>query len=137
MSTHRRSHLASIGVVMFLAGCSAADADSHSDSSDITFSREQGILGGTVDKTDNAVVAILTNSAEGISLCSGTLIAPNLVLTAQHCVATPPSNTTCGHGFTNQSAAANLAVTLSYNAATVPFNSTGQMPAIASPPGSA
>ena len=50
--------------------------------------RRQEIRGGTVDSTHTSVVGILIDFGGGDqSICSGTLIAPNLVLTAQHCVA--------------------------------------------------
>jgi len=61
-----------------------------------TSSVEQGIQGGTLDTTSSNVVGILitVNTAQGQSLaiCSGSLIAPNLVLTAHHCVADVISN---------------------------------------------
>jgi V8-like Glu-specific endopeptidase len=47
-------------------------------------SSAQAIIGGDADTTDTAVVALL-DVANG-SLCSGTLIAPSVVLTAGHCV---------------------------------------------------
>ncbi|MFT6398078.1 MAG: hypothetical protein ACJAYU_002833 [Bradymonadia bacterium] len=51
---------------------------------------QQAIMGGQVDNLNTAVVGMF-NTAQG-GMCSGTLIAPNLVLTAQHCVAEVPSS---------------------------------------------
>ncbi|QDG49606.1 trypsin-like serine protease [Persicimonas caeni] len=45
----------------------------------------QAIKGGERDSAHPAAVGLFSTSSGGI--CSGTLIAPNLVLTAQHCVA--------------------------------------------------
>ena len=50
----------------------------------------QSIAGGQDDNVHKFVVAIVM-TAQGFGLCSGTLIAPNLVLTAHHCVAPPTS----------------------------------------------
>jgi V8-like Glu-specific endopeptidase len=48
----------------------------------------QAIDGGYLDNDTTAVVGILALSNGGVvGSCSGTLIAPNVVLTAQHCVA--------------------------------------------------
>jgi secreted trypsin-like serine protease len=44
----------------------------------------QPIIGGSTDATDSAVVALLQPSTQ--TLCSGTIIAPTVVLTAAHCV---------------------------------------------------
>jgi len=53
------------------------------------------IKGGEADATSTAVVAV-TNAANG-SLCTGSLIAPNVVLTARHCVSSTGSESvTCG-----------------------------------------
>lgn len=48
----------------------------------------QAIAGGETDNTHKSVVGIFNNTQGG--MCTGTLIAPNLVLTAQHCVAEVP-----------------------------------------------
>jgi V8-like Glu-specific endopeptidase len=55
---------------------------------------EQPIMGGEVDTEHPAVVGL---SRSFFGTCSGTLIAPNLVLTAQHCVRnTPDTAVLCG-----------------------------------------
>src|SRR5580698_5315793 len=83
-----------------------------------TIRMSQPIQGGTVDQTDSNVVAILIgDNGQLSSLCSGSLIGPNLVLTAHHCVATPPNNLVCGGKFTGQSPASDFMVTTSYDAA--------------------
>ncbi|MEC9071159.1 MAG: trypsin-like serine protease, partial [Myxococcota bacterium] len=46
-----------------------------------------GLQGGYVSADDKNVVALISLSNQGMGSCSGSLIAPNLVLTAQHCVA--------------------------------------------------
>lgn len=46
----------------------------------------QAIMGGSADPGDTNVVAIVWQSLSGVQECSGSLLAPNLVLTAHHCV---------------------------------------------------
>jgi MYXO-CTERM domain-containing protein len=45
------------------------------------------IRGGSEDLTSTNVVGIVAQAGRGLGMCTGSLIAPNLVLTAQHCVA--------------------------------------------------
>jgi len=47
----------------------------------------QPIQGGYADDFDHHVVGMVHISNMGFASCSGTLIAPNVILTAQHCVA--------------------------------------------------
>lgn len=53
------------------------------------------IEGGTVDDEHTAVVGIAIINGFQQGGCSGSLIAPNLVLTAQHCVADSPAAIDC------------------------------------------
>ena len=60
----------------------------------------RAISGGVIDDADTSVVA-LVRVDDGTSICSGTLIAPNVILTAQHCVAPvvdehPDGGVVCG-----------------------------------------
>ncbi|HEY8924931.1 MAG TPA: trypsin-like serine protease, partial [Polyangia bacterium] len=50
------------------------------------------IQGGTNDTKHLFAVGILANAGGGTALCSGALIAPNLVATARHCVAAVPAD---------------------------------------------
>jgi hypothetical protein len=57
----------------------------------------QAVEGGESDSGDNAVVGVAMTDGGGgvVKLCSGSLIAPNLVLTAQHCVAATGKYVNC------------------------------------------
>lgn len=68
------------------SGCAVQPA---ADGEDVT-ETNQAIAGGVADSTDTAVVGIFWET-EG-AICSGSLIAPNLVLTARHCVAPTSSD---------------------------------------------
>jgi hypothetical protein len=65
-----------------LFGCAAPV---EADSEPLASSR-QAIMGGSADPSDTSVVAIVWQSPSGVHECSGSLLAPNLVLTAHHCV---------------------------------------------------
>lgn len=55
------------------------------------------IVGGSTDSEHDAVLAIALVTRKEEALCSGSLIAPNLVLTARHCVAvTASEQVQCG-----------------------------------------
>lgn len=72
-------------------GCAATDdagAEEHIGIYD------QPIKGGYTDAADKAVVGIYDASVGG--QCSGSLIAPNVVLTARHCVSNTPESIACG-----------------------------------------
>jgi len=59
-----------------------------------TASTSSAIQDGQPDTTHTFVVGVLAQLGGGVSgLCTGTLLAPNLVVTARHCVA-PPAGTT-------------------------------------------
>jgi len=60
-----------------------------------TATQSAPIQGGTVDTTHNYAVGVCVGNSPGQCqlLCSGALIAPNLVMTARHCVQQPTSDT--------------------------------------------
>ncbi len=69
-----------LALCVALSGC--ADAES-------VRSLTQGIIGGAPTGDAHGEVVFVTTIAQGrVKQCSGTLIAPNLVLTALHCVST-------------------------------------------------
>jgi hypothetical protein len=67
-----------------------------------TGTAREPVVGGYIDKATTGVVglAISSSAHSFIGHCSGTLIAPNLVLTARHCVSltqgTPDEKVQCG-----------------------------------------
>jgi MYXO-CTERM domain-containing protein len=75
-------------VAMVCAGCANEAEDRTSAPVEVAPLLNSGtrIFGGSADKT-SSVVALKIDAADGAQLCSGALIAPNVVLTARHCVA--------------------------------------------------
>ncbi|MFN3197522.1 MAG: S1 family peptidase [Bradymonadia bacterium] len=81
-----------------LGGCSS-DLPQHGDPIVLpgTASSSQAIKGGERDEEHTAVVGIAIQRSFGISGCTGSLVAPNMVITAQHCVAdSPEGGVICG-----------------------------------------
>lgn len=75
-----------VSSLAMLAGCSSGD--------DITHDGDQDLIQGTdaVGSEFDAVGLLVSQGNDGTtSLCTGTLIAPNVVLTAKHCAMRNPS----------------------------------------------
>jgi len=84
-----------VSLLFFFIGCGSSDEPivlAGSIEKDAA-----AISGGYSDDEDTAVVGIVSLANNSLGICSGTLIAPNVVLTAQHCVApTSSSGVLCG-----------------------------------------
>jgi hypothetical protein len=70
----------SLAALLLLSGCASEPATHYAVS-------QQPIKGGYTDTDDKAVVGLVMFVGQGYGTCSGTLITPNIVLTAQHCIA--------------------------------------------------
>jgi MYXO-CTERM domain-containing protein len=65
-----------------LSGCVASTGNGE----DPVATSGQAIMGGTTDPGDPNVVDVIWTMSQGTGFCSGSLLAPNMVLTAHHCV---------------------------------------------------
>src|SRR5579859_1621231 len=85
-----------VGPLAIALAAACSGAGSPTDDSSMLSSPIQG---GTNDTTHTFAVGIIIsqgNNSGQIALCSGALLAPNLVATARHCVAALASTTvTC------------------------------------------
>lgn len=106
----RSTALALLGALALATGCAGANDGegwSEDDGSDVvsndvartdvssTAQLEQPIVGAETDTRHTAVLAVASQLRRAQALCTGTLIAPNLVLTAQHCVASTDELVNC------------------------------------------
>jgi MYXO-CTERM domain-containing protein len=80
-----------VGVTVAALACSATNAEP-------TQERAQQIAGGTADVSHQSVFLLARESKDSSALCTATLIAPNLLLTARHCVSpgTGDDHVLCG-----------------------------------------
>jgi hypothetical protein len=92
MSSMLRAFAVRMLAASFLVGCSA---ETPPGSPGVL---REAIAGGVLDRDHNEVVELITEfGSNAVGFCTGTLIAPNLVLTARHCVAGGGSaNVVCG-----------------------------------------
>jgi Trypsin len=89
-----------VGALLLVAGagmlssCASADGDSGAAVRAV----RSAISDGELDSTDTSVFLLASRrGSEGVALCSASLVAPNLLLTARHCVSdVTAEHVTCG-----------------------------------------
>jgi MYXO-CTERM domain-containing protein len=108
--------LAALGLSSLLAACAGETGSENTGTQERTGTQASAIQGGQTD------TSVAHNYAVGVAnryggMCSGTLIAPNLVLTARHCVVPPAQNetVTCASRFEPNVAPSALYVTTEPN----------------------
>lgn len=90
--------------------------DGTGETGEAVGSQKSAVQGGKVDTNTTDTFAVGIASKRG-AVCSGTLIAPNLVLTARHCVVPPTADeaVTCADKFANNVSPSELLVTTEAN----------------------
>ncbi len=85
---------AALFVTVAIGACSSSPPSSTSEG---VGSQSSAIQGGSTDSSDPYAVGLCVGSGKGQCqlICSGALIAPNLVMTARHCVDQSPSQIDC------------------------------------------
>lgn len=82
-------------LVLLCFGCSTSGQDLDPDA---LGARTQAVIGGVDSgESDDGVLVIRTDRSKDTSVCSASLIAPNLLLTARHCIVAeyPADNIRC------------------------------------------
>jgi len=88
---HSRLAIPSLSLALVVGGCSSGlPADVSEENPGETSATIQG--GKNDGNAHPSAIGLMVNF---VSICSGALIAPNLILTARHCVATPPPQIDC------------------------------------------
>lgn len=84
-------------VAIALALATACSQEANTSEHDEVRTTAQAIQGGEVDTTHSYAVAICGGGSPGAceTLCSGALIAPNVVVTARHCIHETPKLVDC------------------------------------------
>ena len=89
--------IASLSIVF--GGCTAPVEGHNPQAQQDRMGRSiQPIVGGAASGVDQDAVVVLARFENGarVSLCTATLLAPNLVLTARHCVSATDATAACG-----------------------------------------
>jgi V8-like Glu-specific endopeptidase len=74
------------GRIGFLAALTTGLAGCGGSPTETVTSSQQAIIGGELDGEHTSVFGMVMHAGDEFSSCSATLIAPNLLLTARHCV---------------------------------------------------
>jgi hypothetical protein len=97
-TVRRRNALAARCSALVMALASAAALACSGTPAEQASARAQAIAGGTTDASHQNVFLLVRETQDSGSLCTATLIAPNLLLTARHCVSpgTGDDHVLCG-----------------------------------------